>query len=245
MQGLIDSLSHWAQLFSWGDHGWGDEFVQAAGMTVLLATVAYVFGLVIGLIAACLKVWGWFPLRWLMEIYTTIVRGVPELLIIYLLFFGNERAINAILGLIGITEPFQLNEFAIGVIAVGLISGSYSTEVLRGAIQVIPHGQIEAGRAFGMHGFLVFRRIILPQTIRLALPGLGNVWQLILKDTALVSVVGLTELMRISQVAARSTREPFPFYIAAAVAFLVITTFSTKMFQRAETHYDRGVRRVG
>jgi octopine/nopaline transport system permease protein len=245
MQGLTDSLLHWAQLFSWGDQGWGDEFVQAAVMTVLLSTASYIFGIVVGLIAACLKVWGWFPLRWLMEVYTTVIRGVPELLIIYLLFFGNEAAINAILGLMGITEPFRLNEFVIGVLAVGLISGSYATEVLRGAIQVIPHGQIEAGRAFGMHGFMVFRRIILPQTIRLALPGLGNIWQLILKDTALVSVVGVTELMRISQVAARSTREPFPFFITAAVLFLVITTFSTKLFRKAETHYDRGVRRAG
>jgi octopine/nopaline transport system permease protein len=240
MQGLIDSLSHWALLFDWGDQGWGDEFVRAAGMTVLLSTASYIFGVVVGLIAACLKVWGGFVLRGLMEIYTTVVRGVPELLII-----GNERAINAILGLMGITESFQLNEFAIGVLAVGLISGAYATEVLRGAIQVIPHGQIEAGRAFGMHGFMVFRRIILPQTIRLALPGLGNIWQLILKDTALVSVVGVTELMRISQVAARSTREPFPFFITAAVLFLVITTFSTKLFRKAETHYDRGVRRAG
>ena len=241
MQGLIDSL----KLFSFGDTGWGDEFLLATVMTVLLATASYIFGVVVGLIAACLKVWGGFVLRGLMEIYTTIIRGVPELLIIYLLFFGNEAAINAILGLMGITEPFRLNEFAIGVFAVGLISGGYATEVFRGAIQTIPHGQIEAGRAFGMHGFMVFRRIILPQTIRLALPGLGNIWQLILKDTALVSVVGVTELMRISQVAARSTREPFPFFITAAVMFLVITTFSTKLFRKAEAHYDRGVRRAG
>ena len=245
MQGLIDTLQQWAQLFSWGDKGWGDEFAQAALMTVLLSTAAYIFGTVVGLIAACLKVWGGFVLRGLMEIYTTVVRGVPELLIIYLLFFGNEAAINAILGMMGIGGTFRLNEFAIGVIAVGLISGAYATEVYRGAIQAIPPGQAEAGRAFGMHGFLVFRRIILPQTLRLALPGLGNIWQLILKDTALVSVVGVTELMRISQVAARSTREPFPFYIATAIVFLLMTTFSTKFFRKAEAHFDRGVRRAG
>lgn len=241
MQGLIDSL----KLVSFGEGGWGNQFLLAAGMTILLSIASYIFGLVVGLIAACLKVWGGFVLRGLMEIYTTIIRGVPELLVIYLLFFGNEAAINAILGMMGITQPFRLNEFAIGVFAVGLISGAYSTEVFRGAIQTVPHGQIEAGKAFGMHGFLTFRRIILPQTIRLALPGLGNIWQLILKDTALVSVVGVTELMRISQVAARSTREPFPFYITAAILFLVITTFSTKLFQRAEAHYDRSVRRAG
>ncbi len=232
------------ELLSFGDQGWGDEMLAGAGMTVILAAAAYLLGLFIGMVAAAAKVWGGWLLRLLMEVYTTVIRGVPELLVIYLLFFGNEAAINAIAGWFGYGGTIRLDAFVIGMTAVGLISGAYSTEVLRGAIQAVPHGQIEAGRAFGMSRSLVFRRIILPQVMRLALPGLGNVWQLILKDTALVSVVGLAETMRVASVAARSEHEPFLFYIAAAVLFLAITTVSQWVFRAAEMRAARGERRA-
>lgn len=231
-------------LLAFGDAGWGDEMVRGAVMTVLLAAAAYVLGLAIGMVGAAAKVWGGATLRTLAEIYTTVVRGVPELLVIYLLFFGNEAALNWIAGLFGYTGTIRLNEFATGMIAVGIISGGYSTEVFRGAIRALPKGQIEAARAFGMGSGLTFRRIMLPQILRLALPGLGNVWQLILKDTALVSVVGLAEIMRVANVAARSEHEPFLFYIVAALLYLVITSASGWLFRAAETHFGRGERPV-
>jgi octopine/nopaline transport system permease protein len=232
----MEALDHIVLRLSFGPEGWGDELLRGAGMTILLATASYALGLLFGIVAAGIKVGGGFVLRWLMEVYTTVIRGVPELLVIYLLFFGTQAQIQSIMAAVG---DFGA-EFVIGVLAVGLISGAYATEVLRGALLAVPRGQIEAGRAFGMHRFLLFRRVVLPQTLRLALPGLGNVWQLILKDTALVSVTGVTELLRMSSVAARSTREPFIFFITAAILFLVITTVSQKAFRRVEAHYDRG-----
>ena len=231
------------ELFSFGETGWGDQILLGAGMTVLVAVLSFLSGVVIGMAGAGAKLSHSPVLRGGADVYTTVVRGVPELLVIYLLFFGLDSAIQSVAGVFGYTGMIRVEPFVIGVLAVGIISGAYSTEVLRGAIQTIPAGQIEAARAVGMHRWLIFRRIMLPQIMRFALPGLGNVWQLTLKDTALISVTGLAELMRQSSVAARSTREPFVFYLVAALLFLVMTTFSTVLFQKAEQFYNRGVRR--
>ncbi len=232
------------QTFAFGDTGWGDEILFGAGMTVVVAVLSYLIGIVIGTAGAGAKLSHSVVLRGAADIYTTVVRGVPELLVIYLLFFGLDPAIQFIASGFGYTGTLRLEPFTVGVGAIGIISGAYSTEVLRGAIQAIPAGQIEAARAVGMHRLQIFYRIMLPQVMRFALPGLGNVWQLTLKDTALISVTGLAELMRQSSVAARSTREPFDFYIFAALLYLVMTTVSTAVFHRAEGHYNRGVRRA-
>jgi octopine/nopaline transport system permease protein len=178
------------------------------------------------------------------EGYTTVLRGVPELLVIYLFFFGSGGAVMWVARQFGYTGYIELDSFTIGVLALGVISGAYSAEVIRGAMQAIPRGQIEAGHAVGMSGITIFRRIMLPQLLRIALPGLGNVWQLTLKDTALISVTALAELMRMAAVAAGSTRQPFIFYITAAVLYLLMTTVSQAGFQWAERRYGRGVRRA-
>jgi octopine/nopaline transport system permease protein len=170
------------------------------------------------------------------------MRGVPELLIIYLFAFGLSPIVQNIVTPFGYTGRIDFDPFVVGVIAVASISGAYSTEVLRGAIQTIPRGQIEAARAVGMHRVLIFRRIMLPQIMRFALPGLGNVWQLTLKDTALVSVIPLTDLMRAAFRASGSTREYFIFLIIAYALYLLMTSVSTAAFDRAERHFNRGVR---
>lgn len=232
------------ELLAIGPEGWGDEMLRGAAMTVALALSAYALGLIVGTLGAAAKLGGNRVLAGIAQVYTTVVRGVPELLVIYLLFFGSTGAIMWVAGVFGYTGHIELDDFTIGVVAVGLISGAYSTEVIRGAFQAVPPGQIEAGRAAGMSPGLIFRRIKVPQMLRLALPGLGNVWQLTLKDTALVSVTGLAELMRMANVAAGSTRQPFIFYVAAAVLYLVMTTISQVAFQKAERHYSRGARRA-
>jgi len=232
------------ELLAFGPDGWGDEMLRGAAMTVAVAVLAYAFGLVLGTAAAAAKLSSLAPLRALAEGYTVVFRGVPELLVIYLFFFGSTGAVMWVARQFGYVGYIELNNFTIGVLAVGIISGAYSTEVIRGAIQTIPRGQLEAAYAVGMGGPLVFRRIVLPQMLRLALPGLGNVWQLTLKDTALISVTALAELMRMASVAAGSTREPFIFYITAAVLYLLMTTVSQAGFAWAERHYSRGVRRA-
>ncbi len=232
------------ELLSFGDAGWGDEMARAAAMTLAVSIAAMLLGLLLGTLGAAAKLSVIVPLRWLVEGYTTVARGVPELLIIYLLFFGSSGAVMFVAGLFGYHGYIEVNAFTIGAVAIGAISGAYSTEVIRGAVLAVPHGQIEAAQAIGMGRGLMFRRIMLPQVARHALPGLGNVWQITLKDTALISVTGLVELMRQAHIAAGSTRQPFTFYLVAAALYLVLTTFSNYGLQRAEGWASRGVRRA-
>jgi octopine/nopaline transport system permease protein len=232
------------ELLSFGDAGWGDEMARAAAMTVAVSVAAMLLGLVLGSLGAAAKLSAITPARWLTEGYTTVARGVPELLIIWLLVYGGGGAVRFVAGLFGYHGYLELNAFTIGTVAIGAISGAYSTEVIRGAVLTVPHGQIEAAQAIGMSRGLLFRRIMLPQVARHALPGLGNVWQITLKDTALISVTGLVEIMRQAYVAAGSTRQPFTFYLVAAALYLLLTTFSNYGFQRAEGWASRGVRRA-
>jgi octopine/nopaline transport system permease protein len=232
------------ELLSFGDAGWGDEMLRAALMTLAVSIASMAVGLVFGTLGAAAKLSVIPPLRWLAEGYTTIARGVPELLIIYLLFFGGSNAVMFVARLFGYDGYIELNPFTIGTVAIGAISGAYSTEVIRGAVLAVPPGQIEAAKAIGMPRALMFRRILFPQVARYALPGLGNVWQITLKDTALISVTALVEIMRQAWIAAGSTRQPFTFYLVAAVLYLVLTTFSNYGFQRAEGWASRGVRRA-
>lgn len=232
------------ELLVFGADGWGDEMLQGAAMTVAVATASFLLGAVFGSLGAAAKLGGNVVLRGVAELYTTVIRGVPELLVIYLLFFGGNGMVMAIGRLFGYDGYIEVGAFTVGVLSVGLISGGYSTEVIRGAVQAVPAGQIEAARACGMGRLLILRRILAPQTLRYALPGLGNVWQLTLKDTALISVTALAEIMRMAAVAAGSTRQPFVFYAAAAVLYLLLTTVSTALFAEAERRSMRGVGRA-
>jgi len=237
---MIDALS----LLAWGDAGWGDEMVAGAGMTLLVATIAFLLGTVIGAGGAAVKLSSVPGVPLLGDLYTTLIRGVPDLITIYIIFFGGGQSVMAVLGLFGHDDYFEFNAFWTGVIALGIISGAYSTEVIRGAVLAVPRGQIEAAKACGMSTFTRFHRILVPQVARYALPGLGNVWQLTLKDTSLISVVGLVDIMRQAFVASGSTKEPFTFFVAAALLYLVLTSLSNKAFDGAEAWANRGVRRV-
>ena len=232
------------ELLSLGDQGWGDEMLRGALMTLAVSLSAMALGLAFGTLGAAAKLSAVAPARWLAEGYTTIVRGVPELLVIYLLFFGGNGAVMFIAAIFGYGGYIELNAFTIGTFAVGVVSGAYSTEVIRGAVLAVPKGQIEAAQAIGMSRVLLFRRIMLPQVARFALPGLGNVWQLTLKDTALISVTGLVEIMRQAHIAAGSSRQPFTFYLVAACLYLLLTSFSNYGFRRAEDWASRGVRQA-
>jgi octopine/nopaline transport system permease protein len=164
---------------------------------------------------------------------------VPELLIIYLIYFGGSGLVSLIAGLFGVSGFLGVPSFMAGVVAVGIISGAYQAEVFRGAYQAISKGEIDAAAAFGMSRLLRFRRVIVPQIWRFALPGLGNVFQLTLKDSALVSVTGLVELMRGAQIAGGSTHQYFLFYITGAILYLVLTSISGQAFAVAEARVSR------
>ena len=228
------------EVFAFGSSGWGDEMLMGALMTVLVSASSLILGIVIGIIFAACKLSNIFVLRVIANIYTTIIRGIPELLIIYLLFFGGSGAVMYLAKIFGYNGYIELNAFTIGTIAVGAISGAYSTEVIRGAVNSVQKGQFEAGKTLGLNGYGLYGKIIFPQVARIALPGIGNVWQITLKDTALISVTGLVEIMRQSRIAAGSTHEPFIFYTAAIILYLLITRFSNILFDKAENNYSKG-----
>ncbi|MBN9217303.1 MAG: ABC transporter permease subunit [Mesorhizobium sp.] len=228
-------------LLAFGPTGWGDELAYGAAMTLVIAALGFAGGLVLGLPIAAARLSSNVVLRAISGVYVTVVRGVPELLVIYLLFFGGGQFYRYVADALGYSGAVAADAFSAGVLAVILICAAYSAEVFRGAFQAIPKGQIEAANAFGMTRSTLFCRIKLPQMLRYALPSIANVWQLVLKDTALVSVTGLVELMRTIDVAAGSTRSPFLFYMTAILIFLAFTAVSNKAFEGAERHFSRSV----
>ncbi|WP_341487289.1 ABC transporter permease subunit [Pararhizobium sp. A13] len=218
----------------WQD-GWIRAILLGATITVAVGAVSMLAGAVIGVICGLVKWARIFPLTLVVDAYTSLVRGVPELLIIYLLFFSSVEFVTKVataFGYAGLAESGYA--FVIAVVAIGTISGAYSTEVVRGALASIPAGHLEAARALGLPARRIFLRIIAPQMLRIAIPGMNNVWQTTIKDTALVSVVGLQELMRAAFVGAGSTRHPFIFFLIAAVVYLVITLVSQTGFDAVE-----------
>jgi octopine/nopaline transport system permease protein len=232
-------------LLAFGDTGWGDEMLKGALMTVLVSISAMAIGLVVSVFGTMSKMSSNGFIRGIGNTYTTIVRGIPELLVIYLLYFGLNNAIMGVAkGVFGYNQYIELPVFLVAALAVGLISGAYSTEVIRGAFLAVPKGQIEAAKSVGMNRFLIFHRVLVPQVLRYALPGLGNVWQLTLKDTALIMVTGLVEIMRQAHIGAGSTHEPFVFYITAALLYLLLTTISSYALNGAENWANKGVRRA-
>lgn len=229
------------ELLGFGSTGWGALLLVAALVTLAVTAVALALGAVLGTIVATAKLSGNRILVFLGNIYTTVFRGVPELLIIYVIYFGGSTAVSAIGQALGYEGFLGLPSFAAGALAVGIISGAYQAEVFRGAYLAISKGELEAASAIGMHSGTRLRRIIIPQVIRYAIPGLGNVWQLSLKDSALVSVTGLAELMRTSQVAAGSTRQYFLFFIVGGCLYLILTSLSDQLFTRAERRANRSM----
>ena len=230
-------------LLTFGDEGWGDEMLSGALMTMAVAVCSYLLGGCVGILFASLKLSRFVVLRYLADFYTTVVRGIPELLVIYLVFFGGGVLLRSIAsGMFGYEGYIDPPLFVTGMVCIGLSSGAYSTEVIRGAVLAVPVGQIEAAKAVGMSTAKRFWRILVPQVARFALPGLGNVWQLTLKETSLISVIGLVEIMRSAAVASGSTKEPFTFYLIAAVLYLGLTSISNRGFLHAEAWASKGVR---
>jgi octopine/nopaline transport system permease protein len=233
----------YVELMGFGPNGWGLLMLQAALMTVAVSCTAFALGSLIGCLIAWARIEGNRALNMAADAYTTVLRGIPDLLVIYLLYFGGSTALTALAHALGAKGFVGVDAFAAGAIAVGIISGAYQSEIYRGAFSAIASGELEAARAVGMARWLMFRRIIVPQALRFAIPGLGNVWQLALKESALISVVGLTEILRQAQVGAGSTRQPFAFFITAALLYLMLSAISGWGFQRAEALGMRGVRR--
>ena len=212
----------------------GLELTLAVGLgSLAVATV-------LGLLGAWGKLSSSPTARGVAGTYTTVIRGVPELLLILLVYYGTPTLIQNIAQSFGHDIIIDVNPFIAGVITIGFIYGAFATEVFRGAVLAVPKGQLEAAQAYGMSRSQVVRRVLLPQVLRFALPGLGNVWMVLIKATALISVIQLPELVRNAQIAAGSTRQPFTFFFATAMIFLGITVVSTMVQHRLEAWSNRG-----
>jgi arginine/ornithine transport system permease protein len=221
-------------------HGYGASILAGTWVNIACGLSALALSMVIGILGALAKL---SPQKWLRVIangYTTLIRGVPDLVMLLLMFFGGQLLVNQIVSLLGSEDYVDVDPFTAGVISIGVIYGAYMTETFRGAILAVPRGQLEAGYAFGMTGLQVFRRILLPQMIRHAIPSFGNNWLVLLKTTALLSIVGLEDMVRRARLAAGATHQPFTFYLAVAGIYLALTTVSVWVLRLAERRYSVG-----
>jgi polar amino acid transport system permease protein len=231
------------ELLGFGECGWGISLVWGLGNSIVIALGAYSLGFLIGVGGAFGKLYGGPILKDLLATYTTLVRAVPELVLILILFYAFTGALNSILLSWGY-ERIEISPIVTGIVVLGLVQGAYQTEVIRGGILAVPVGQLEAARAMGMSSVTMARRITLPQMAANALPGLANLWLNATKDTALLAVIGFSELTRATSSASASTKAFFVFYPAAMALYLLISLTSTFLIGRIEKWARRGQRDV-
>ncbi|MBX9713826.1 MAG: ABC transporter permease subunit [Pseudomonadaceae bacterium] len=233
----------WLNYLSFSDGGWGDELLSGLGVTLSLAVATLPVGLLLGLLVAAITIFGRPVPRAMAVTFTTTIRGLPELLTLFIIYHGVGLGINSLLKWYSPQSGyFELSPFLAGVLALGMVFGGYASEVLRGAWQALDHGQLEAAQALGVRRFTIFRLIELPQMLRLALPGLGNLWINLLKDTALVSVIALNDLMRMANVAVGTTKKPFVFFLTVCLIYWAICILFECCLARMEKRANRGLR---
>jgi arginine/ornithine transport system permease protein len=224
-------------------HGYGASLLEGSLLTLAVAFSSLAIALVLGLFGAIAKLSRVRPLRWLAQGYTTLIRGVPDLVMMLMIFYGGQVLVNKLGERFG-WDYLDIDPFVAGVLTIGFIFGAYITEVLRGAFLAVPAGQKEAALAFGMTPLQVLVRVVGPQMLRHALPGLSNNWLVMVKSTAIVSVIGLSDLMNRAGQAAGATREPFMFYLAAAGMYLLFTSVSEWGFAALQRRLAIGVKQV-
>ncbi|MEJ8474107.1 ABC transporter permease [Roseibium algae] len=227
-------------LLSFGDAGWGDEIARGVLITVTLALATLPFGLLLGFILALAKRSTEPSLRMAANVYTTIFRGLPELLTLFLVYYGVQIGLQKLIQLAGFEFHIEVNSFVAGMVALACVFSAYASEAFLSAFSGIPKGQYEGGYALGLPRGKTMRLIILPQLIRLALPALGNLWLILLKETSLVSVIGLADLIRQAGIAARVTKEPFLFFGIACGIYLILAIISSVGIERVERWSKRG-----
>jgi polar amino acid transport system permease protein len=214
-------------LLACGEAGWGDEIAFGVKVTISLALATLPVGLAIGFLIALAAQSQDKMLRLAAGIYTTIFRGLPELLTLFIVYYGVQILIQSVLATFGVEERVEINAFFAGMVALAVVFSSYSSEVLLSAFRAIPRGQYEAGDALGLRRSHTMRLVVVPQLIRIALPGLTNLWLILLKDTSYVSVIGLADIVRQTGIAARISKEAFFFYFVACLLYLALAMLSS------------------
>jgi polar amino acid transport system permease protein len=234
-------LEQIVSLFSFGPDGWGDELARGTWLTIRLAAATLPFGLALGLLVAFARRSKWRALRMASNAFTTVFRGLPELLTIFIVYYGGQLLLQNLVSLVSDAQ-ITLSSFVAGMAALGLVFAAYSSEVFVGAFKNIPRGHYDAAHALGMRPIPTLYLVVLPQFVRLALPGVANLWLILLKDTALVSVIALSDLMRQTYVAVGATKQPFVFYLAACLIYLAMSIVSSFGITAIERWSERGVR---
>ncbi len=222
-------------------HGYGPSILQGTFLTIELCLVSLVISMALGIITALAKLSRVRAANLIANAYTTIIRGIPDLVLMLLLFYGGQVFINQVGPMLGYDAYIDINPFMAGVSTIGFIFGAYMAETFRGAILAVPEGQLEAGYAYGMTRPKVFIRILLPQMVRHAIPGFGNNWLVLMKTTALVSIIGLKDMVRMAGLAAGATRMPFTFYLVVAFNYLMLTSVSILILNRLNKRYSVGI----
>ena len=232
------------EVLTFGRTGFGDELLRGVFVTVYIAALAFMLGLFLGLIGAVAKLYGGMVSRFIANFYTTVIRSIPELVLILFLFFAGTRGISTLGEFVGY-GPIEVNGTFAAILVLGFVQGAYSTEVLRGAIQAIPSGQIEAACAYGMSPIQTLKRIIVPAMLPNAIPGLSNLWLSVIKDTALIMVTGASaELGGTTRAAAGFTKQYFLFYFVALMIYYSLTKISNFFIDRLERYVRRGQPRL-
>ncbi|WP_245494139.1 ABC transporter permease [Rhizobium leguminosarum] len=233
----------WLTLLGFGDQGWSDELLRGAWLSIEISVSAYLIGLALGLLGAIAKQSRSSVARSVASTYTTVIRSVPDILVIFLIYYSATDALSYLISMTGLSVQFQLNGFVAAAISLGVVQGGYSTEVLRGAIVAVARGQTEAAFAVGLTRKQTFFLVIIPQMLPLALPGLGNLWLIVLKESSLVSLIGFTELVLVGKMAAGATRHYLLFYGAIGAVFLVMSGVSSLVFHYFEVKASHAWRR--
>ena len=220
---------------------WDYRYLLAEGalVTISVAVLSLILATALGGLGAVAKLSGFWAARAVAQVYTTIVRGVPDLVLILLIYFGGQRLVNDIGNALGL-DYIEVSKFWSGVVSIGFIYGAYLAETFRGAYMSVPKGQAEAAYALGLDRVQTLLKVTLPQLMRHALPGYGNVWMVLVKSTAVVSVIGLEDLVGIADKAGKSTREPFLFFVAVILVYLAITAVSNWGLKRTDAYVSRG-----
>jgi histidine transport system permease protein len=238
---MLENLLQILGLSGFSLKGFGPLLLQGSWMTVKLSFLCLLVSVGLGLIGASAKLSKSALLRVPAQAYTTLIRGVPDLVLMLLIFYSLQTWLTSLTDFME-WEYIEINPFSAGVITLGFIYGAYFTETFRGAILAVPRGQMEAATAYGLTRAQRFRLVVFPQMMRFALPGIGNNWMVILKATALVSIIGLADLVKVAQDAGKSSYQLFFFLMLAALIYLVITTVSNYVLRRMEIFYAAGTR---
>ena len=233
-------MDHYLKLISFADGGWGWLLLKGAAITLSLALATLPFGLALGLAVAVAQRSGWRVLQTLATLFTTVFRGLPELLTLYLVYFGLQLAMQKLWKALALPGNFDIPPFVAGMMALGLVIAAFSSEVWTGALHSVGTGQGEAARSLGLTARQSFRLVLLPQVFRVALPGIGNNWMVLLKDTSLVSVITLPELMFVTSRANVVTKEAFLFFGLASLIYLAFSLLSMAGLDRLEARANRG-----